>query len=368
MIEKKQLTLDINPLSIYLNSLSKRFTSSSIQFGGNDNCLTDSNKSGIFEKQPRIIAIGDVHGDFEALYMALLKAHVINLKGKWIGKNTYVVQLGDLLDKGGRGEEINSDSESVNEELLILQFLNDLNTQAKREGGRVLCILGNHELMNIINQDFRYVTHKGMKMNYKNQNRAELLKPGGLIAKQLACQAYAILKIGDWVFVHAGLLSKHIRQYGEKFFVDMNKLVKKILREGDLNDDDKELLQGSDSIFWTRNYTNNKNICEDVETTFNILKLNNGGIVVGHTVQDKINSTCSDRIWFADTGMSEAFGKRRNFNRIQVLEIINNGEPDDKEDDYGVKKCSGDDTNNELSCKEKACKSNKNDCNVFIIR
>ena len=37
-------------------------------------------------------------------------------------------------------------------------------------------------------------------------------------------------------------------------------------------------------------------------------------------------------------------------------------------DDYGVKKCSGDDTNNELSCKEKACKSNKNDCNVFIIR
>ena len=123
MIEKKQLTLDTNPLSIYLNSLSNRFKSFSIQSGGN--CSTESNKSGIFDKQPRIIAIGDIHGDFEALYMALLKANVINLQGKWIGKNTYVVQLGDLLDKGGRGEEINSESESVNEELLILQFLND---------------------------------------------------------------------------------------------------------------------------------------------------------------------------------------------------------------------------------------------------
>ena len=57
-----------------------------------------------------------------------------------------------------------------------------------------------------------------MQMNYKNKNRHELLKPGGLLSQQLACQAYAIIKIGDWVFVHAGLLSKHLRQYNDKVF------------------------------------------------------------------------------------------------------------------------------------------------------
>ena len=120
MIEKKQLNLENNPLSIYLNSLSKQFSQKN-QIGG-ESCSTDSNESGLFDKQPRIIAVGDIHGDFEALYMALLKANVINLQGKWTGRNTYVVQLGDLLDKGGRGQEI-SDSESINEELMILQFL-----------------------------------------------------------------------------------------------------------------------------------------------------------------------------------------------------------------------------------------------------
>lgn len=363
MIKKTKLIIDNNPLSIYLQSISNKFNS---QNGGNS-CSTDSNKSGIFQKQPRIIAVGDIHGDLEALFVALLKANVIDLKGKWTGKDTYVVQLGDILDKGGRGQDEDESRESVNEELVIIHFLNDLDEQAKKEGGRVLCILGNHELMNVLSQNFDYVTKKGMQMSYKNKNRHELLKPGGLLSKQLACQAYAIIKIGDWIFVHAGLLSNHLRQYNEGFFEKMNNLVKKILTTGDLTDDDKQLLQGRESIFWTRSFTNNPNACKDVNETFNILKLNNGGIVVGHTVQNTINSKCNDRVWFVDTGMSEAFGKRNqnDYSKIQVLEIINNnnGETNTK-NDYGVKNCGKED--NDISCKKKACKDNEN-CSVFVI-
>ena len=56
----------------------------------------------------RIIAIGDIHGDFDALLKALYIGKVINIKGKWIGEETHVVQVGDLLDKGGRGFSNNS--------------------------------------------------------------------------------------------------------------------------------------------------------------------------------------------------------------------------------------------------------------------
>ena len=49
----------------------------------------------------------------------------------------------------------------------------------------------------------------------------------------------------------------------------------------------------------------------------------NGGIVVGHTVQEKINSKCGGKVWAIDSGMSDAFGKKGD-SKIQVLEILNN--------------------------------------------
>ena len=48
-------------------------------------------------------------------------------------------------------------------------------------------------------------------------------------------------------------------------------------------------------------------------------------MVLGHSPQQQgINLKCNS-IWRVDTGMSEAFGKRLNNKRIQVLEIIRNG-------------------------------------------
>ena len=67
----------------------------------------------------RIVAIGDIHGDFDALLVALYKAEVIDLNGHWIGGDTKVIQVGDLLDKGGRGvpedmgDDCKDDSDSI---------------------------------------------------------------------------------------------------------------------------------------------------------------------------------------------------------------------------------------------------------------
>ncbi|KAF9617204.1 hypothetical protein IFM89_035086 [Coptis chinensis] len=61
----------------------------------------------------------------------------------WIDGDTTVVQIGDVLDRGG-------------DELKILYFLENLKREALRHGGSILTMNGNHEVMNI-DGDFRTV-------------------------------------------------------------------------------------------------------------------------------------------------------------------------------------------------------------------
>ena len=66
--------------------------------------------SNILPAKRRIIAIGDLHGDWKATILALKRAGVINNSLKWIGMDTVVVQIGDQVDKGGRGMVTNDEN------------------------------------------------------------------------------------------------------------------------------------------------------------------------------------------------------------------------------------------------------------------
>jgi hypothetical protein len=69
-------------------------------------------------------------------------ANLIDSSENWIGGSTTVVQVGDVLDRGG-------------DEIKILYFL-ERQRQADKTGGKVLTVNGNHEIMNV-ESDFRYV-------------------------------------------------------------------------------------------------------------------------------------------------------------------------------------------------------------------
>ena len=51
-----------------------------------------------FRKFKRIIAIGDIHGDFDVFIKTLLLGGVIDENNNWIAHDTIVVQLGDQVD------------------------------------------------------------------------------------------------------------------------------------------------------------------------------------------------------------------------------------------------------------------------------
>jgi hypothetical protein len=85
----------------------------------------------------RIVAIGDVHGAYDGFVGILQAAGLIDGNRQWSGGTAVLVQTGDVFDRGT----------GVREALDLLMRLQD---DAKRAGGRVEPLLGNHEMMNII--------------------------------------------------------------------------------------------------------------------------------------------------------------------------------------------------------------------------
>jgi len=92
----------------------------------------------------RLVCLGDCHGDRRAFERQLQVARVVDADGKWCGGSDVLVQIGDVLDRGIG-------------ELDILLRLADLTQQAAAAGGRVVQLMGNHELMNYCG-DWRYVS------------------------------------------------------------------------------------------------------------------------------------------------------------------------------------------------------------------
>lgn len=97
-----------------------------------------------WEGVERIVAIGDLHGDFENYLAVLRAAGLIDKKGKWSGGKTHFVQTGDIPDRGADTRK-------------IIDHITKLGKQARKKGGRVHNLIGNHEAMNVYG-DLRYVT------------------------------------------------------------------------------------------------------------------------------------------------------------------------------------------------------------------
>ncbi|MBL4620717.1 MAG: metallophosphoesterase [Marinicaulis sp.] len=114
-------------------------------------------KNSILETRPetRIVAIGDLHGDYDAYESLLTEAELIDNRGRWVGGKTILVQMGDVPDRGP-------------DSLKIILHLQKLQRQAARKHGRVIALIGNHEAMNMTG-DLRYV-HPGEYQTFVTRN------------------------------------------------------------------------------------------------------------------------------------------------------------------------------------------------------
>jgi hypothetical protein len=96
-----------------------------------------------FSDVPRILAVSDIHGEYEALVELLTNARVIDEQLHWSWDKGHLVVVGDVFDRGDRVTE-------------CLWLIHRLEREAREAGGRVHYLLGNHEMM-VLRGDNRYV-------------------------------------------------------------------------------------------------------------------------------------------------------------------------------------------------------------------
>ena len=92
----------------------------------------------------RIVAVGDIHGAYDAMVTTFQQAGVIDDNLAWSGGDTHLVLTGDLLDRGPGSRQ-------------VMDLVMRLERESVRAGGQVHQLLGNHEVMNLIG-DVRYVS------------------------------------------------------------------------------------------------------------------------------------------------------------------------------------------------------------------
>jgi len=280
----------------------------------------------------RVVALGDVHGDIVQARRALSIAGVLGEGGdavnpEWVGGDTVVVQVGDVLDRG-------------DDEIAILILLQKLHKQAEKEGGAVYILNGNHEVLNV-SGDFRYVTQGAFQESMrfgehlvnlfgkafedafggaeedprKKQVKARigLFSPGGPLAQQLAMNS-TVLIVNDTVFAHGGLMPRHVEFGLER----LNNAVADWMRGKDIEDEEDRTALGmaigsvKDSVVWNRTFSTEQFVTESdrdraCEVLGKTLDMIPGArrMVVGHTPQlGGCNGECDGRIWRIDVGMS----------------------------------------------------------------
>jgi hypothetical protein len=263
----------------------------------------------------RIVAIGDLHGDYLGTTLILQKADLIDGDLNWVGSDTTLVQVGDQIDRGG-GDKA------------IIDLFEKITIQAQQDGGRVYPLLGNHELMNV-ELDFRYVFDGGWegfddfyssprenfveRLPSFQRGRAMAFTPGGAYAKILSHRK-VLLRLNDFIFVHGGLTPEFAKVGIDKLNKEVSNWMKGLTSK-------PQWVSDSNGPFWSRHYSDNPT-GEDCKMLKEALELVGSKVmIVAHTVQDNgINSACDGQVIRIDTGISSYYG-----GPIEALEISDQG-------------------------------------------
>ena len=292
-----------------------------------------------------VFAIGDIHGDYKLILDILMNVtKVIDKDFNWILPDTYIIQVGDQLDNCRPfdkecNEPQDNDSEysdlEIAEDIKILELMTELDIKAQQHNSRVVSLFGNHELMNV-QGNMNYVSYSDIMkfadktggssrekyINARN-NRIEQFKPGNKYANFLACTRVPVVIVGNFIFVHAGIIKPFIDELNINNANDLYKisyLIRKWLLKSINKDNVMDIINSKPySLFWDRilgsiphNAHIDDPICDkNLKEVLDIFSV--GSMIVGHTPQfsthEGINSTCSGKLWRIDFGGSFSFNK-----------------------------------------------------------
>jgi Calcineurin-like phosphoesterase len=318
---------------------------------------------GVWPPVPRLVAIGDLHGDLGKAKAALRTAGVLDADtDSWCGGTTVAVQVGDILDRG-------------DQEVEIFHLLNRLQRQAAVAGGRLHVMNGNHESMNVLAAHtpggrFKYATPGGlaafaawrrnedvraafklMLFGSKSDRRSETQKhveaacraaapadAASVARAEALCMTCAFtkqflhgkpvaLQVGSTLFTHGGWVPEHAARGIDAINADADAWMRGTSCASSTQQPPAlpPVLGGSRAVVWARGHgwpDPSKCDCDDLAKALTATPSAPARVVVGHTIQKGgINAACGGAAIRVDVGMSAGCGD----GGVQVLEILDDG-------------------------------------------
>ena len=152
----------------------------------------------------RIVAIGDVHGAFDQLVGILQTAGLIDANRRWSGGTAILVQTGDVLDRGPGVRP-------------ALDLLMRLEGEAKRAGGRVESLLGNHEMMNLVHEfrDVSAETYASFADNRSEDRRKRAYSDYTRVASRQGRRGEAVSR-DEWMAAHPPGFVEYVEAIGPR--------------------------------------------------------------------------------------------------------------------------------------------------------
>ena len=273
--------------------------------------------AGVWKDVDKIVAVGDVHGDYDQLVTVLKSAGLIDDGENWTGGKTHLVQNGDVVDRG-------PDSRKA------MDLLMKIEKQAAAAGGQVHALIGNHEAMNV-KGDFRY-TSAAEYASFSDQNSASVRdaayqKEGGgqdrgqwdashplgyfehraafsITGKygEWIARNDAVIKINTTLFLHAGISAKFSSQKIDQ----INGHIRSALKDRELPKDN--ILTDPEGPLWYRGLAKGNE--QELEPQLKKALKNFGveRIVIGHTYANAaITPRFDGKVIMVDIGLSRVY-------------------------------------------------------------
>lgn len=294
----------------------------------------------VFNGVGRIVAIGDLHGNEPGFRSILQETGLTDRHGDWIARDTHLVQLGDILGRGGEPGK-------------IFKLLKRLEVEAPAFGSKVHVLLGNHEAMSMSGlilyntlEEFQDLAAQEL-LESPDMHAAAMDLPqpdwtpvgGNAITEQklrkrleiLGCREFRAAlsphgKVGSWLaerdsavsingclFVHGGLN----REHGCMPLDDLNDKVRSTLRAGKAPDAGRDIMLKRDGPQWNREFTLRPTERRRMEF-LEVLDFHGcDTMVVGHTPTycidpsraGRIVSLYGERLYCIDTGIGKTYGE-----------------------------------------------------------